>query len=67
MRRVGVALAAAIAVSTVASSADAAAKPQAGTYGGNAKVAIFDTFPGFCVSNNPNNSALMAEIGRAHV
>lgn len=60
LRRAGVALAAAIAVSTVASSADAAVKPQAGTYGGNAKVAIFDTFPGFCVSNNPNNSALMA-------
>jgi ABC-type transport system substrate-binding protein len=55
-----VALAAAIAVSTVASTASAASKPQAGKYGGDAKVAIADTFPGFCVSNNPNNSALMA-------
>ena len=60
LRRAGVALAAAIAVSTVASTASAASRPQAGTYGGDAKVAIADTFPGFCVSNNPNNSALMA-------
>lgn len=29
-------------------------------YGGEAKVGIFDLFPGFCVSNNPANSALMA-------
>ena len=31
-----------------------------GQYGGNIKVGIFDNFPGFCVSNNPANSALMA-------
>lgn len=30
------------------------------TYGGALKVGIFDTFPGFCVGNNPANSALMA-------
>ena len=29
-------------------------------YGGAIEVGIFDTFPGFCVSNNPANSALMA-------
>ena len=28
--------------------------------GGTVKVGIFDTFPGFCVGNNPANSALMA-------
>ncbi len=34
---------------------------QVSKYGGVVKVGIFDTFPGFCVSNNPANSALMAE------
>ncbi len=29
-------------------------------YGGNIKVGIFDTFPGFCLNDNPANSALMA-------
>lgn len=29
-------------------------------YGGAITVGIFDTFPGFCVGNNPANSALMA-------
>ena len=60
LRLAGVALAGAVAISTVATSAGASPAPRAGTYGGDAKVAIFDTFPGFCVSNNPNNSALMA-------
>jgi ABC-type transport system substrate-binding protein len=61
MRRVGVALAASIAVSTVASSGSQAAATQtASKYGGTAKVAIFDTFPGFCFANNAANSALMA-------
>lgn len=61
LRRVGVAIAAAIAVSTVASTASqAASKQSASNYGGDAKVAIGDTFPGFCFSNNPANSALMA-------
>lgn len=31
-----------------------------GKYGGEAKVGIFDNFPGFCVGDNPANSALMA-------
>ena len=61
LRRVGVAIAAAIAVSTVASTASqAASKQSASKYGGDAKVAIFDTFPGWCFSNNPANSSLMA-------
>jgi ABC-type transport system substrate-binding protein len=61
LRRVGVALAASIAVSTVASSGSQAATTQsASKYGGTAKVAIFDTFPGFCFANNAANSALMA-------
>lgn len=60
LRRVGVALAAAVAVSTVASTASqAASKQSANKYGGDAKVAIFDTLPGFCFANNPANSALM--------
>ena len=61
LRRVGVAVATAIAISTVASTgSQAAANPSAAKYGGEVKVGIFDTFPGFCVSNNPANSALMA-------
>lgn len=44
-------------VTTGNSSAAPDAKP---VYGGEAKVAIFDTFPGFCVGNNPANSALHA-------
>lgn len=60
LRLAGVALAGAIAVSTVATSASAATKPRAGTAGGDAKVGISDTFPGFCVSNNPGSSALGA-------
>jgi ABC-type transport system substrate-binding protein len=38
----------------------AASRPSAPKYGGEVKVGIFDTFPGFCVGNNPANSALMA-------
>jgi ABC-type transport system substrate-binding protein len=61
LRRVGVAVATAIAISTVASTgSQATANPSAAKYGGEAKVGIFDTFPGFCVGNNPANSALMA-------
>jgi ABC-type transport system substrate-binding protein len=60
LRRVGVALAATVAVSTVASTAgQAASKQSASKYGGDAKVAIFDTLPGFCFADNPANSALM--------
>ena len=32
----------------------------AARYGGSVTVGIFDTLPGFCVGNNPANSALMA-------
>ncbi|MEI6199761.1 MAG: ABC transporter substrate-binding protein [Actinomycetota bacterium] len=61
MRRIGVAVAATIAISTLASTgSQAASKPNASKYGGEVKVGIFDTFPGFCVGNNPANSSLMA-------
>ena len=61
MRRVGVAVAATIAISTMASTgSQAASRPSAAKYGGEVKVGIFDTFPGFCVGNNPANSSLMA-------
>jgi ABC-type transport system substrate-binding protein len=60
MRRVGAAIAATIAVSTVASTGSNAASTSAAKAGGEIKVGIFDTFPGFCNNNNPANSALMA-------
>jgi ABC-type transport system substrate-binding protein len=34
--------------------------PPTPTVGGAITVGIFDTLPGFCVGNNPANSALMA-------
>lgn len=40
-------------------SATTAQVPQA-VYGGEINVGIFDTLPGFCVGNNPANSALLA-------
>ena len=61
LRRVGVALAATIAVSTVATSGTQASQVSASKYGGKLKVAIFDTFPGFCFGDNNANSALMVE------
>jgi ABC-type transport system substrate-binding protein len=60
MRRVGAAIAATIAVSTVASTGSQAASTSAAKSGGEIKVGIFDTFPGFCNNNNPANSSLMA-------
>jgi ABC-type transport system substrate-binding protein len=60
MRRVGAAIAATIAVSTVASTGSNAASTSAARAGGEIKVGIFDTFPGFCNNNNPANSSLMA-------
>ena len=61
LRRIGLAAATTIAISTVASTgSQAASNPGAATRGGQVKVAIFDTFPGFCVGNNPANSSLMA-------
>ena len=55
-----VALAATLSVSTLASTATSAATKPAVTTGGTAKVAIFDTFSGWCFGNNLANSALMA-------
>ncbi|MCE2817407.1 MAG: ABC transporter substrate-binding protein [Ilumatobacteraceae bacterium] len=60
MRRVGAAIAATIAVSTVASTGGQAASTSAAKAGGEIKIGIFDTFPGFCNNNNPANSSLMA-------
>lgn len=59
-KRWGAALAVAIAASTVATSTQAAGnKPAAKSkYGGEVTVGIGDTFPGFCVSNIPNHTAL---------
>ncbi len=63
LRKVGAALAASLAVSTLAttgaSAKSAATGPTAGG-GGDAKVAIFDTFGGWCGPDNLANSALMA-------
>lgn len=62
LRRIGVALASSVAISTIAATGvHAAPTPTAKSkYGGEAKVAIFDTLPGFCVGDNPANTALMA-------
>ena len=63
LRKVGAVLAASLAVSalatTGASAKSAATGPTAGG-GGDAKVAIFDTFGGWCGPDNLANSALMA-------
>jgi ABC-type transport system substrate-binding protein len=63
LRKVGAAIAASLAVSalatTGASAKSAATGPTAGG-GGDAKVAIFDTFGGWCGPDNLANSALMA-------
>ena len=62
LRRIGVAVATTIAISAVASTgSQAATTPNAPKYGGKVKVAIFDTFPGFCFGDNNANSALMAQ------
>ena len=45
--------------STTTTQAPATTVPKP-AYGGEARVGIFDSFPGFCVGNNPANSALMA-------
>jgi ABC-type transport system substrate-binding protein len=49
-----------MSVSTLASTASSAATKPTVTTGGTAKVAIFDTFSGWCFGNNLANSALMA-------
>jgi ABC-type transport system substrate-binding protein len=53
-----IALAASACISNP-SNAQSTSVPAA-RYGGNVTVGIFDTLPGFCVGNNPANSALMA-------
>ena len=60
LRRVGVAVAAAIAVSTLATSGGNAAAADVIDTDATAKVAIYDTFSGWCFANNLANSALMA-------
>jgi ABC-type transport system substrate-binding protein len=61
LRRIGAVTAASVAISTLAAGTSQAATPQtASPYGGTAKVAIFDTFSGWCFGNNLANSALMA-------
>jgi ABC-type transport system substrate-binding protein len=59
VKRLGVALAIAVAGSAVtASGTQAASNPSKGKYGGEVTVGIADTFPGFCVSDIPNHTAL---------
>ena len=61
LRRVGAAIAATIAVSTVASTAGVSARQtSASKVGGTIKVAMRDTMPGWCTGNNAAGSALMA-------
>ena len=63
LRKVGAVLAASLAVSALATTGASAKRvatgPTAGG-GGDAKVAIFDTFGGWCGPDNLANSALMA-------
>jgi len=59
VRRAAVVLAAAIGVSTVASTAGNAAPSPSVKEGGTLKVAIWDNMPGYCFGDNPGNSALM--------
>ena len=59
VRRAAVVLAAAIGVSTVASTAGNAAPTPSAKTGGTLKVAIWDNMPGYCFGDNPGNSALM--------
>jgi len=61
LRRVGAVVTAAVAVGAVATSAGVSAKkPSAIPTGGDLKVAMRDTLPGWCTGNNPAGSALMA-------
>ena len=60
-KRVAVAVLAALAASlAVGTNTRAAQQPASTRHGGSVKVAIFDNLPGFCVGENPANSALMA-------
>jgi len=63
LRRVAVVLAAAVGVSTVASTAgNAATSGSTPSRGGKINVGIFNQLPGWCVNDNPANSGLM--VGR---
>lgn len=53
-------LASIIGVTTITISCSSASSKPESKYGGTAKVGIFDSFPGFCLNDNPANSALMA-------
>ena len=60
-RKAAAAVCAALVASLfVGRNTSAAPQPDAVRRGGSVKVAIFDNFPGFCVGDNPANSALMA-------
>lgn len=61
LRRVGVAIAAAVTMSTMATTGGSASAATGDIdYNATAKVAIYDTFSGWCFANNLANSALMA-------
>lgn len=61
LRRVGVAIAAAVTMSTMATTGGGASAATGDIdYNATAKVAIYDTFSGWCFANNLANSALMA-------
>ena len=60
IRRAAVVLAAAIGISTVASTAgNAAPSPSNPTRGGTLRVATYEVHPGWCFGDNPGNSTLM--------
>lgn len=60
VRRAAVVLAAAVGVSTVASTAgNAASSSSTPQRGGTLKVATYESHPGWCVGDNPGNSTLM--------
>jgi ABC-type transport system substrate-binding protein len=60
-KKTAVAICAALLASLfVGRNTSAAPRPDSIRHGGSVKVAIFDNFPGFCVGDNPANSALMA-------
>lgn len=62
MRRIGVAIAASLAISTMTSTgSQAASHTSAPKYGGKIKVAISSTFGGWCFSNNNASDALMGQ------
>ena len=62
-RAIALILASAVVAMSCSSGNDAASSTTStppARYGGEIKVGIFDSLPGFCVGNNPANSALMA-------